>query len=39
VRGELIHIIDLRLPYELSRAAAKAMAKRGEGGSIATSVR
>lgn len=31
---ELISTIDLRLPYELSRAAAKVMADRKSGGSI-----
>jgi NAD(P)-dependent dehydrogenase (short-subunit alcohol dehydrogenase family) len=31
---DLISGIDLRVPYELSRAAAKAMAERGTGGSI-----
>jgi NAD(P)-dependent dehydrogenase (short-subunit alcohol dehydrogenase family) len=31
---DLISIIDLRLPYELSRAAAKVMADRKSGGSI-----
>jgi NAD(P)-dependent dehydrogenase (short-subunit alcohol dehydrogenase family) len=31
---ELIHTIDLRVPYELSRGAAKVMAKAGTGGSI-----
>jgi NAD(P)-dependent dehydrogenase (short-subunit alcohol dehydrogenase family) len=31
---DLISTIDLRVPYELSRAAAKIMAERGEGGSI-----
>jgi NAD(P)-dependent dehydrogenase (short-subunit alcohol dehydrogenase family) len=31
---DLIHTVDLRLPYELSRAAAKVMAERGEGGAI-----
>jgi NAD(P)-dependent dehydrogenase (short-subunit alcohol dehydrogenase family) len=30
----LISTVDLRLPYELSRAAATAMIERGEGGSI-----
>jgi len=31
---ELISTVDLRLPYELSRAAAKVMVERGSGGSI-----
>ena len=31
---DLISTVDLRLPYELSRAAAKVMAERKEGGSI-----
>ena len=31
---DLISSIDLRAPYELSRAAAKVMAERGSGGSI-----
>jgi len=31
---DVIHTVDLRLPYELSRAAAKHMASRGGGGSI-----
>ena len=31
---DLISTIDLRVPYELSRAAAKVMATSGEGGSI-----
>jgi NAD(P)-dependent dehydrogenase (short-subunit alcohol dehydrogenase family) len=31
---DLIATVDLRLPYELSRAAAKVMAERGDGGSI-----
>jgi NAD(P)-dependent dehydrogenase (short-subunit alcohol dehydrogenase family) len=31
---DLISTIDLRVPYELSRAAAKAMVDRGQGGSI-----
>jgi NAD(P)-dependent dehydrogenase (short-subunit alcohol dehydrogenase family) len=31
---DLIATVDLRLPYELSRAAAKVMAERGKGGSI-----
>jgi NAD(P)-dependent dehydrogenase (short-subunit alcohol dehydrogenase family) len=31
---DLISGIDLRVPYELSRAAAKVMAERGTGGSI-----
>jgi len=31
---DLIAALNLRVPYELSRAAAKAMAKRGEGGAI-----
>lgn len=31
---ELISTVDLRLPYELSRAVAKVMADRKEGGSI-----
>jgi gluconate 5-dehydrogenase len=31
---DLISTIDLRLPYELSRSAAKVMAERGTGGSI-----
>jgi NAD(P)-dependent dehydrogenase (short-subunit alcohol dehydrogenase family) len=31
---DLISTVDLRLPYELSRAAAKIMAERGVGGSL-----
>jgi NAD(P)-dependent dehydrogenase (short-subunit alcohol dehydrogenase family) len=31
---DLISSVDLRVPYELSRAAAKLMAERGTGGSI-----
>jgi len=31
---DLISTVDLRLPYELSRAAAKVMVERGTGGSI-----
>jgi NAD(P)-dependent dehydrogenase (short-subunit alcohol dehydrogenase family) len=31
---DLISTVDLRLPYELSRAAAKVMAERKEGGAI-----
>lgn len=31
---DLIATVDLRVPYELSRAAAKVMAERGSGGSI-----
>lgn len=31
---DLISTIDLRVPYELSRAVAKAMVKQGQGGSI-----
>jgi NAD(P)-dependent dehydrogenase (short-subunit alcohol dehydrogenase family) len=31
---DLIATVDLRLPYELSRAAAKVMAERGSGGCI-----
>src|SRR5688500_9160825 len=31
---DLIHTVDLRLPYELSRAAAKVMAEHGDGGAI-----
>jgi NAD(P)-dependent dehydrogenase (short-subunit alcohol dehydrogenase family) len=31
---DLISTVDLRVPYELSRAAAKVMAERGTGGSI-----
>jgi NAD(P)-dependent dehydrogenase (short-subunit alcohol dehydrogenase family) len=31
---DLISTVDLRLPYELSRAAAKVMVERGSGGSI-----
>jgi len=31
---DLISTVDLRLPYELSRAAAKSIASRGGGGSI-----
>jgi NAD(P)-dependent dehydrogenase (short-subunit alcohol dehydrogenase family) len=31
---DLIHTVDLRLPYELSRAVAKVMAQRDTGGAI-----
>lgn len=31
---DLISTVDLRVPYELSRAAAKVMAKKGNGGAI-----
>lgn len=31
---DMIAALNLRVPYELSRAAAKAMAERGEGGAI-----